>query len=157
MKKFFTLMHNSSYDTRAPWALSIVNGVQYLECSVCKQSYCALGGSIEISLQEDRGVYWPDMIGCGDYPLFIVSRRVIEIMESNGVEKVPHKPVKIIGKMPKRLKTPPPDYVWVEGEQCRGAEISFQTAGYVNAHVCSECDRLLFDVEATFERQAERD
>jgi hypothetical protein len=97
---------------------------------------------------------WPDVLGCGSYPFFIVSGRVLDVWLKESVGKVPHHKVTIRGSLPKRLSGKnPPAYRWMDGSKMRGALLDYKTSGIVGVKFCPKCGYRTHNVPATYDRQ----
>jgi len=108
---------------------------------------------IDLLLQRNKGSKWPDALGCGAEPLFIVSKRVIEDWKREGIGDFPTHKVVIASPYPKKLEnTKRPEYLWLEGEDMLGAKIDFEASGYVGVVFCSKCGRRSDDISATYDR-----
>ncbi len=106
---------------------------------------------------DNRGAKWPDRLGCGHFPFFIVSERVIDAWASEGIGSFPHTEIELTPYRPKKLRdVPPPRYYWIDGEKIRGALIDFEASGFVGNKFCPECGVRTDDVVATGNRQDEK-
>jgi hypothetical protein len=155
MVKFYSCCDNS-FDTRGfPWAQEILRGVVRGEpCPECKSGTGVPFGEVEVLLRRDKGSRWPDVLGCGSWPLFILSGRVLRDWESAGIRDLPASPVRIAEPRPKGLRTvPPPDYFWLDGERMSGAELDFEASGFVGVYFCPHCGTRLDDIRATHRRR----
>ena len=154
----FSISHNSFYRRGYPWINHIASGMaQTQTCRACgeQQRFCT--GDIEVTLEPRKGVTWPDVLGCGACPLFIVSVHVLKAWQFEKLADIPYYQVKLIGKIPAKLENKePPAYFWIDGAKLQGAKYDFEASGYVNARICPECCRLYHDVSVTHKLQHSR-
>lgn len=155
---FFRICDNS-FDKRGyPWGQDILRGYNVVgrcfECSEEGTRISVVRGEVEIGLAPRKGSQWPDMIGCGHYPLFIISRRMMDDWRNDGVGEFPSAPVLIAEPLPKKLAgTRPPEYVWLDGKQMQGALLDFDVSGYVDVQFCPSCGTRTDDISATHRRR----
>ncbi len=156
MPQLYSVSDNSFYTRGFPWIERIVAGLNQLPvCPECKGTRTGPTGDIEGILQSDKGTTWPDAIGCGHYPLFIVSSRVISDWRSERIaDYVVGGKVTLKRPLPKLLRnSEPPAYFWLNGEKMLGARMDFDASGFVGVRVCSACARRMDNIEATYDRQ----
>ena len=134
---FFGVSHNSFSKRGFPW-ISSIHGMGYApRCAECGSQLPYLKGPFEARLDSQKGSKWPDVLGCGGAPLFIVSDRTLEAWKREKVGMIPVFPVKIVGKLPKKLlETKPPDYFAVDGAKLAGAELDHEASGFVGVKKC---------------------
>lgn len=155
----FHSVSDDSFNTRGfPWAERIPRGLELVKiCYACAKDGRRIErpvGEVEVLLQQGKGVRWPDVLGCGAWPLFIVSRRVLVDWANAGVQGVVAHPVRIMDPIPKKLRgAPVPDYVWLDGCKMHGANLDFEASGFVDVRFCEECGTRLQDSQATYDRQ----
>jgi hypothetical protein len=114
-------------------------------------------GSIEAFLDRQKGVKWPDALGCGHYPFFILSERVLDAFSKENIGDFPHHAVLIQQPLPKKLAgLVPPRYFWLDGQKMRGAALDFKASGFVGVRFCPECGTRTDDISATCDRQHSR-
>jgi hypothetical protein len=111
-------------------------------------------GDIDVTLEPRKGSAWPDVLGCGAYPFFIVSKRVIEAWRQEGIGPFPHHRVNILSPLPEKLRSRPhPQYFWLDGTGLRGALLDFAASGFVGVRFCPRCGNRTEDIGATYERR----
>lgn len=157
MTEFFAIGHNS-FNTRGfAWIDRIVAGCKQLrDCTECEAGRFQIPGDIQVTLEANKGRQWPDVLGCGAHPLFIVSEQVIKAWQAEDIVNASvGGQVILIPPFPKRLEeTAPPTYYWLDGEAMLGAQMDFDASGFVKTHVCSTCKRHVYDVNATYDLQS---
>ena len=76
---FLTVSDNSLNAKGAPWINRVVSGlVKEPPCEVCGASTRRPVGDLAVTL-EAKGTMWPDALGCGAYPLLILSNSLINV------------------------------------------------------------------------------
>jgi hypothetical protein len=151
------LLFSMSHKAFFPWIRKFIlaDGYQPQEwgCSVCNGKWCSdknedffynrpLDALIEIS----KGSKWTDIIGNGSQPYFtIVSQRVLEIWEAEGIGKFPAFPIRILPPYPRKLTTTPPIYYRLDYQQMEGAELDLEASGFLNAKKCNVCGQFSFN------------
>jgi len=160
MTEFFDVSHNS-FDTRGfPWGQSILRGEELVRvCYECTKDpegrkTWQTRGHVELLLEQGKGNRWPDVLGCGAFPLFIVSRRVIDDWREDGIGEFPSNPVKIANPLPKRLQgTEVPEYFWLDGDAMIGAKLDFDKSGFIGVSFCPACSARTHNIRTTYDRQ----
>jgi hypothetical protein len=157
MTAFYKVSHNSFETHGFPWAQKILCGLNLVRvCYACAQEGRRIYrpcGEVEILLEKRKGNRWPDVLGCGSWPLFIVSGRVLDDWQQSGVQDILACPVRIVGPLPKRLQgLPVPEYFWLDGENMFGARLDFEASGFVDVSFCPECGTRMDDISATYGR-----
>lgn len=156
MSHFFNIGHNS-YNARGfPWIDKIIAGfTQLSDCPQCGASRHEPLGDIQVTLEATKGRQWPDVLGCGAHPFFIVSARVIEAWRVETIASVPvGGRVSFVPPLPEQLQSiEPPAYFWLDGEKMLGAKMAFNASGFLGMRVCPMCGRHIYDVGATYDRQ----
>ncbi len=155
MPKFFRVSHNSFFTRGFPWITTLVEGLD--EIYYCKTEDRAIQepvGDLVALLERSKGIKWPDVLGCGDYPLFIVRERTVECWAKERVGTFPAHRVRFASPWPKRLMgTAPPAYFWINGAKLKGALMDFEASGFVDVSFCPECGTREDNAEKTFDRQ----
>lgn len=152
MPSFFSISNNTLLTRGYPWIGPIVEGLTPLTfCISCRAPQRYINGKIKVLLERRKGTKWPDALG-GAY--FIVSQRVIDCWDVEGIGVFPIQPVEIAEPYPQKLEgTEPPKYFWIDGRKLNGALVDFQASGYVIREFCSECGRRIENISETFKRQ----
>lgn len=153
--KFFRAGNNSAWRKGTPWIARIANGLHRTPpCPSCGTVSRFADSEIEVILDSKRGTEWPDVLGCGSRPLFIISERVLVAWSSIGIPDPPRHPVVVTGGIPAALSSGNmPEYFWLDGTRLGGAAIDFDASGYVNVSFCSFCGKRTQDISATHRRQ----
>lgn len=154
MTSYYGISDNTFDKDGMPWIQSIVDGlVDIGRCLVCQRGQSKLG-DLKVLMQDERAKYWPDVLGCGAYPCFVVSQRFVDSMRKDGIRLVLGGGVKILEPVENELslKDAPP-YYWVDGKRHRAAKMDFEASGYVDARFCRECGAFSSDISATNSRQ----
>ena len=149
----FTQLHRNA---GCAWIHSIEEGfTRLLPCHECGAARGDPTGELSVMMDPKRGVQWPgDVLGCGAYPLFVVSERVIEAWAIENIGQFPAHKVTIVGPLPRRLVgTEPPHYFWVDGEEIRGARMDFGKSGFVSVEFCPVCGVRSDDTSASYRKQ----
>ncbi len=155
---FFQISDNSIGARGVPWIQSVNEGLQDSSpCHVCGVAGQDPVGELRVTMDPKKGSQWPDVLGCGAYPLLVVSERVLEAWTKEGVGTFPAQRVMIGLPLPKRIAdVEPPPYFWVDGERMRGAELDFDKSGFVGVQFCPGCGIRSEDDSATYRKQHAR-
>jgi hypothetical protein len=103
-------------------------------------------------LEKKKGIKWPDVLGDGANILFTVSERVLEAWEKENIGSFPIHRVHIQKPYPKKMgNVEPPVYYWLDGKKMKGADLDLEASGYVNGSKCPGCNRVEYDLPATYE------
>lgn len=141
MPAFFTVSHNSHHTRGWPWIASLPQGfgVTYHCRTEGRFLHYATGRMVAL-LERDKGVKWPDVLGCGAFPFLIVSGRVKAAWDEEGIGALPLEPLDLATPLPKKLLgTVPPAYYWVDGARLRGALLDFEACDLRGVRFCPEC------------------
>ena len=115
---FYSVSHNSFDQKGFPWIKKIVTGQVELFCSTCRNPTFYPAGEITVALEPNKGVSWPDVLGCGDGLLFIVSERVLKDWANEGFGNLPFNRVEILEPIPPKLREKgKPEYFWLDGRK----------------------------------------
>jgi hypothetical protein len=107
-----------------------------------------------VEVEAEGVAQWPHVIGCGAWPLFVVSGAAIDVWQSSGIDVQPAGKLLLDCKSSKSDGSAcGPQYYWIDGEQLLDAELDFEASGYVGAKACPECGRRYYDIAATYARQ----
>lgn len=153
--RFFTVSNNIFNTSGVPWIQEISEGlIVEKTCNTCLRTFEYPKGDITVVLESETGTKWSDVLGCGHYPLLIVSCRVIEAFEKEKLLSFPYHKVYIEKPYPKRLdEVSMPDYYWIDGPKMLGAKLNFQASKFVECGFCPECGTREIDQIKTFELQ----
>jgi hypothetical protein len=156
MSDFFRVSDNSLQSDGYPWIERIHAGMREpVRCKRCGVEVSQPGGDLEVSLDENQGTRWPDVLGCGAHPLLIVSASVVESWQ-NEEQLAPAVGGRVSFRaLPKGLEAlKRPSYFWIDGARMRGANLDFQAGGFVDVRFCAECETRSENITATHTRQA---
>ena len=153
--RFFSISHNSHYKIGFPWVISLISGRTLVPaCKTCRAPQWDIFGGIQVTLMPRKGKVWPDVLGCGAEPLFIVSGKVLEGWDKEGVGQFPHHCVEIVGKLPNGMSAAAkPDYYWIDGSKMAGAQLDFKASQFVGVKFCPACGTRTDNISATYRRQ----
>lgn len=137
-----------------PWLTKITEGLASRYCWRCKSVDCHPDKEIGGTLEPGKGIKWPDALGCGSFPLLILSERAIQAMECEGIRGRPIHEVCINPPVPDRLRaTSSPRYFWIDGRRLHGARVDFEASGFVGTEFCRRCGRRWDNGDATYQAQ----
>src|SRR5687767_12229869 len=112
--RFFSVSHNSFSKRGFPWLKSLGKGFrQFYLCRRCAsaRSIMYAAGPVEGVCDPRKGAKWPDVLGCGHFPFFILSERALGAFSAEGIGEFPHHPVLIQPPLPQKLAAQPtPQY-----------------------------------------------
>lgn len=156
MPSILTVGH-ASFDVRgAPWVQDILGGMKTAKCELCLRELCEfdLNVAVRVALDPKQGTFWPDMLACGAYPLFIISDDAVRAWQLSSLAQLLLGTIELIGEMPKGLRGQVQKrYFWVDGTQMRAALLDFDTAGFVDAESGKACGTRSYNISKTYERQ----
>src|SRR5262249_11690893 len=134
----YELSDNSDFEDN--WAVAARIGttsrVVRWHCSQCGRADYYPAGSLDVTLEG--GADYPDLLGCGAYPLLIVSERTVSVLEDVGINSFIKYPVDITnryGNMSGARPAPNYNRIEITGE-CR---IDLAASGIVIVGVCGRC------------------
>lgn len=143
--KFFEMTHNSPFEPK--WVLAVkihpTSSVIHWHCPMCGRAENVPSGSFDVNVEG--GSSFPDFLGCGAYPLLIVSERVVTAWEKGGITTFRSFPVGISSiseSLVQRASAPKYFRIEVSGE-CR---IDFAASGAAIKTICSRCGEIETDV-----------
>ena len=150
-----SVSHNSFHTSGPPWIQKVLAGLDRgPACLLCGVQPLLAHGDIQVALEPRKGNFWADVLGCGSYSFFIVSERVLQVWEAEGIGSFPHHRVHILPPYPKKFgDLPPPAYCWLDGARMRGALLDFDASGFVGVRFCPQCGNRTDDIGATYDRQ----
>jgi len=128
-----------------------------MQCPLCPKCGAIYGElcdnyydrEIIVQVQKSKATKWPDVSPCGT-SFLLLSRRVLEVWEGEGIGTIPSFPVRVIPPFPKTLLTEPPMYYRLDYKKMVGVELDFEASGYINARACEFCGRFLYDDTPTY-------
>src|SRR5438132_3177485 len=90
---FYEFSDNSSYEKKWAFAVSIhpKSPVVIWRCPECGRAAHYPAGAFDVTVEG--GSAFPDVLGCGAYPLLILSERVISLLKSAGISFFQESPV----------------------------------------------------------------
>ena len=89
MTQFYDISHNTAYSKGMPEIEEISEGrIDLGKCPECSGFRLYPSGGLRVRLGNDHATMWPDVIGCGSYPCFVVSARFVRAMEKNGIRHI---------------------------------------------------------------------
>jgi len=100
---FYNLIDNTSYERKWTEAVSIHSLSRMIEwsCSDCGAATGYPAGSFDVTIEGGKA--YPDFLGCGAYPLKIVSSRVIASWEQHGIGPFVKFPVGVAAALETKL------------------------------------------------------
>ena len=135
---FYDFTDNSPYEKKWAFATSIhpkSHVVKWL-CPECGRAAQYPAGAFDVTVEG--GSAFPDVLGCGAYPLLIVSERVISVIKGAGITCFHEYPVKVAAIQESRAKleeAPPYFRIEISGE----CMIDFAGSGATIKSVCGRC------------------
>jgi hypothetical protein len=138
---FYLLRHKPSYKSRFAWAFTIVPRLSEIGelCDVCGKGrwYPSWYPERPLSVIIGKGKTYPDILGCGAYPLLILSERVLTTWDSLGLGSYSAYPMNIISEPAGKRPTPPPYYhVKITGR----CQLDLEAMGLKVIYRCPKCD-----------------
>ncbi len=138
----YTFRHNSAHTRGFAWASSIVPRSEMINrvCTDCGLVDNYPSGAFDVIIE--RGVKYPDVLGCGAYPFLIVSAVVVSAWLEVGIDSFHTHPVGIHKVQSERLKsTDAPLYFRIEIDgRC---EIDLIASGIKFIRICKTCQRVI--------------
>jgi hypothetical protein len=155
MTKYYDVGHNTAYSRGMPEIFEIVRGIDDEgPCPVCGASQRNPSGDLQVRLGKTRGKIWPDAIGCGDYPCFVVSDRFVKAMKQAGIRLELGGKVDFVGPNESGLSLDDaPQYFWVDGIKHRAGNMNFEASGFVDVRFCEHCGNRTDNISLTYKRQ----
>jgi hypothetical protein len=139
---FYDLAHNSNYTRGWTWAASLLPRLSSVgrRCNACGRGPFFAGGypSLPLGIGVEGGTKYPDVLGCGSYPLLIVSQAMVDDWRGGGVTGYELFPVTVVAAKGPRIREqgPPPYYhVRVTG-RCR---LDLKAMGMRVTSTCRAC------------------
>ena len=112
---FYNLLDNTSYERNWTEAVSIHSLSRLIEwsCPDCGTATSYAAGSFDVTIEG--GEAYPDFLGCGAYPLMIVSSKVIASWERHGIGPFVKFPVGVAAALETKLSpNEAPQYFRIE-------------------------------------------
>ena len=148
MSQNYQFLDNTIYKRGFTWAYSIIPKSEMFEINCPK---CGIRGrypSGAFDVVVEGGSKFPDVLGCGAYPLLIVSEEVITDWKNAGIKSFDTYPVGIAEVQSKKLQdVQPPKYFRVE--ITGNCKIDLEKSGFHLLKKCSECGHTHFEGRAT--------
>src|SRR5438105_1030015 len=138
---FYELADNSEYEKKWAFAVSIhpkSHVVKWL-CPECGRAAQYPAGSFDVTVEG--GSRFPDFLGCGAYPLLIVSERAVSVFKGAGITCFQEYPVGVAAVQESRLRREEaPAYFRIEitGE----CMIDFAASGATIKTICERCGEI---------------
>jgi hypothetical protein len=148
--RYYELCDNSSYEKTWTFAVSIepTSHVVDWHCDECGRSEWYPAASFAVTVEG--GSAFPDFLGCGEYPLLIVSARVVRALRESEIECLHTARVAVAGSLDSRVVlAEAPEYYRLEitGE-CR---VDFAESAMMIERVCPRCG--LFSTQPGLDRR----
>lgn len=155
MSMFYDISHNTAYKRGMPEIYEIVSGVVDTgNCPTCGVRRRLPSGDLQVRLGKTRARLWPDLLGCGDYPCFVISDRFLTAMKNCGSEVPLGGRIDFVGTNDTGISLDDaPEYFWVDGNQSRAGKMDFEASGYVDVQFCPDCGVRSNDISRTYDRQ----
>jgi hypothetical protein len=139
---FYQFGDNSSYERRWVYASGFEPTSHVVDwcCPKCGRAGAYPAGSFDVELEG--GSQWPDFLACGEYPLLIVSERVVRVWSEAGIASFQRFPVGIRGAArgcKVDLKAAPKYFRIEITGQCN---VDFPASGQRITGVCTRCGQL---------------
>ena len=152
---FYSISHNSFDGVYIPWIQSVVHGLfEREQCTVCGITPNEPDGDLDVRLEGKETRSWPDALGCGAYPLLVVSDRSLSAWRDDGIEAYVGGSINVVGPMPIGLSsTTMPAYQWIDGRRHRAATLDFEASGYIGVRFCPKCGNRTHNIRETYKRQ----
>lgn len=111
--KFFG-WHDDHLRTRgAPWASHFLVMSNHRTCSACGRKVPYQSGPA--TAEVDAGAVWTDVVGGGgSYPSFMVSERIVDVLNAEGITSFTAYPVELTVTAKKLRGVPAPRYFWIK-------------------------------------------
>jgi hypothetical protein len=152
MPRFFSI-RDASPDDRTPWVMRILRGRSTpVRCEVCGVEQSWPEGDLDVLVDPRQATSWPDALGCGAWPLLIVSQPSIVAFREIGIE-LPVGKVRVTETERGGLSRPPWSYYWIDGRRLSLARLAFEKSGFIGVRFCPGCGRRTEDQEATYKKR----
>lgn len=153
--QMYSITHDTATVRRVPEIRKILSGLDDPgPCPQCMRNARAPFGDLRVTVSTARGRFWPDAIGCGDYPCFVVSSRFVSATRQAGIRIEVGGRVTFVGADARGLSVrDAPPYGWLDGARLRAGSMRFEESGYVAVRFCSSCGSRSDDISATYARQ----
>ena len=154
MTGFYRIGNNTLAVRGMPWIQTIVSGLTNVGgCRKCGSSGGEPAGDLEVLLEPKSASHWPDVMGCGHYPCFVISKRFLDAMQHDGIRLELGGTVEILNPIAAGLpRHDSPRYFWIDGRRHRAGKMDFDASGFVGVYFCTECGTRHDNVRLTNER-----
>jgi hypothetical protein len=136
---FFSFSHNSFVEENWVWGAEIVPALDTISspCFVCGNGllYPSRYPERPLSVVIESGSRYPDILGCGAYPLLIISESVADAWKENGLRGFNLFPLTIANPIKKTPNPPKYFHVHVTGR----CNINFKKIGVEVIESCPKC------------------
>ena len=155
MSGFYGIGHNTFDNRGMPWISRFASGIDTVPaCSVCRRGGRRASSNVSALLEDKTARHWPDLLGCGELLLFVVSERFVDALATNGMNVEVGGRVVIQEPVSKGLRvSDAPAYHWVDGERHRAAAMDYEASGFVDPVHCNGCGRVSYDIAKTNARR----
>ncbi len=142
---FYNIIDNTSYEGKWTMAISIHSRSRLIEwcCPDCGAADSYPAGAFDVTVEG--GNAYPDILGCGAYPLMIVSSRVIASWEQNDIGPFVKFPVGVAAAHETMLRSKDaPQYYRVE--IAGDVKVDIPRSGGKISQYCARCGQ--FSIES---------
>lgn len=155
MTRFYAISDNTSHNVGMPEIKKITDGiVDEGRCTTCGAAKRYPSGDLLVVLGDTPARLWPDVMACGDYPLLIVSERLVHAFHASDICMIVGGEVQIKQPIRNGLSIHDvPQYYWIDGMHHFAATMNFEASGFVDVIFCPECCNRSDDIGATYDRQ----
>ena len=140
MDTFFIVRNNQTYLNRYAWANTILwtDFALRPQCEICGDDGAETPGGFDVVVGQ--GSKYPDILGCGHVPYFILSDRAVETWKRHGITNFDQYRVTVRIAKPKLLRgVTPPTYWRIEP---RGkCAVDLEAKGLIPERWCEEHKR----------------
>jgi len=150
----YSVIDNTIEETQWTWAWALRPRLATIikNCDLCHRGSLYPGRYPERALdaEVEDGTSYPDILGCGSYPFFILSEAMLLHLESCGIESFQSFPLNITRATGSAIKTVnPPQYYHLK--LAVGCELDFPKMGVSVVEHCSKCYYTRVDPSSGFD------
>lgn len=150
----YSITDNTIEETQWTWAIEALPRLAAISerCDVCHRGRLYPGPYPERALdaEVEDGTSYPDILGCGSYPFFIISEVTLLHLKSCSVESFQPFPLNIIQATGSIIETVnPPQYHHLK--IAVGCELDFPAMGVSVLEHCPKCYFSRFDPSSDFD------